>query len=401
MKRLGDGWLGRGEQDGLILWEGENRMSELAVAMKMLWHNRSRLVLTLLGIGVTFFLSAAQIGILVGWCNTTSALVRNSGVDVWVMARQTPAFDYGTPIPRNRVYQLRSLPGVAWAEGLTMSWNIWQRADGRKVNVELVGLDESCAGGPWHMKRGDVEGVHGPHTVVVDQLYLEMLGVRALGDEAELMGQRAVVGGISGEVRTFTASPFIFTSIQSAVRYDQRYRDDEITYVLVRCANGSTPEAVRDEITREVPSVEALTTRQFAVRTMKYWMLETGAGISIVLTAILGLAVGGIIGSQTLAAITQDHLSHYATLLALGFSRGQLALIVAMQGLGLGTGGISLGALGFCYAAQLSAPTPIPLQTTAFLFSALIGASLCCCLLASLVSIRSLFKIDPITVFRS
>jgi len=375
-------------------------MSLLAVATKMLWHNKSRLVLTVLGIGVTFFLSAAQIGLLVGWCNTTSALVRNSGVDIWVMARQTPAFDYGTAIPRNRIYQVRSLPGVAWAEGLLMSWNIWQRPDGRSVNVELVGVDESCAGGPWQMRGGDREAVHGPHTVVVDELYLDILGVRALGDEAELMGQRAVVGGISGGVRTFTASPFIFTSIRSAVRYDRRYGDDEITYVLVRCAYGFTPEVVRDAIARDVPSVEALTTQEFAVRTMKYWMLETGAGVSIVLTAILGLAVVAIIISQTLSSVTYDHRPHYATLLALGFGRGQLAFIVALQALGLGTGGISLGALGFFYAAHLSAATPIRLQTTELMFSGIVGVSLLCSLLASIVSIRSLFKIDPITVFR-
>ena len=165
-------------------------------------------MLTVSGIAVAFFLSAAQVGLLVGWCNTTSAIIRHTRADIWVMARQTPAFDYGTAIPRNRVYQVRNIEGVEWAEGLFMAWNIWQRADGRRVNIELVGLDESCVGGPWRMKGGAVAAVHRPDTVIVDDLYLKALGVERVGQEFEMIGERAVVGGVSEEVRTFTASPY-------------------------------------------------------------------------------------------------------------------------------------------------------------------------------------------------
>jgi putative ABC transport system permease protein len=372
----------------------------LTIAPRMLLQNRSRFVLTVLGIGTTFFLSAAQVGLLVGWCNTTSALIRHAGVDVWVMAQQTPAYDYGTAIPRTRIYQVRSLDGVAWAEGLFVGWNYWQRPDGSRVIIELVGLDRSSVGGPWQMKVGDLEAVHGPHAVVVDELYLHALGVERLGDEVEVLDSRAVLGGVSAEVRTFTAAPFVFTSIPSAIRYDRRYRDDEITYVLVRCAPGASPEGVRDTIGRELPAIEALTSREFAERTVKYWMLETGAGITVVATALLGLAVGAVIISQTLFAITQDHLPNFATLLALGFGRRQLVRIVLVQSLLLGLGGIGVGSAGFFVAARLSAPTPIPLETTGLVFASLAGVTLLCGLLASFVSVRALFRIDPIQVFR-
>jgi putative ABC transport system permease protein len=372
----------------------------LTIAVRMLLQNRSRFVVTVAGIGVAFFLSAAQVGLLVGWCNTTSALIRHAGADVWVMARQTPAYDYGTPIPRTRIYQVRSLDGVAWAEGLFVGWNYWHRPDGSRVNIEVVGLDESSAGGPWRMKAGDLEAVHGPHGVVVDELYLHALGVAEVGDEVEVLDNRAVLGGVCAEVRTFTAAPFVFTSLASAIRYDRRYRDDEITYVLVRCAPGVSPEEVRDAIARQVPAVEALTAHEFAVRTMKYWMLETGVGITVVVTALLGLAVGAVIISQTLFALTQDHLANYATLLALGFSRGQLVRVVLGQSLVLGLAGVGLGTVGFLVAARLSAPTQIPLETTGAVFAAVMGISLGCCLLASFVAVRAVFRIDPVLVFR-
>jgi putative ABC transport system permease protein len=250
------------------------------------------------------------------------------------------------------------------------------------------------------MKEGTVAAVHHPDTVLVDELYLNALGVEKCGQEFEMIGERAVVGGITDEVRTFTASPYVFTSIESAIRYDKRYRPDEVTYVLARCAKGYTPEQVRDSIARYVPHVEVLTSREFALRTMKYWMLETGVGTTVVVTAVLGLLVGALIMSQTLFAITQEHIANYATLVALGFSRPRLTAIVLVQSLILGGGGIALGSQFFFLASRASATTPIPLETTGPVFAALVAISLASCFLASFASVRSIFRIDPISVFR-
>jgi putative ABC transport system permease protein len=372
----------------------------LAIALKMLMHHRTRVGVTITGIGVAFFLSAAQIGLLVGWCKTTSALVRYAGVDIWVMAPRTPALDYGTPIPRIRLHQTRNVAGAAWAEAMYLGWNFWQRPDGRRVNVELVGLDDSLSGGPWTMSQGDLQEIHRPHSVVVDDLYLDVLGVNGIGDEAELLGKRAVVRAISREVRTFTTSPFVFTSLKSALRYDERYREDEITYVLVRCAPGHDPQLVRDAIEREVPHVEALTSDEFARRTAKYWMLETGAGFGVVITAALGLVVAAVIISQTLFAITHDHLPNYATLFALGFSSRRLVCTVLAQSVMLGVAGIVVGSAIYFFAAYFGATSPIPLATDGLMFMLHIVICVASSVMASCVAIRSLFKIDPVLVFR-
>ena len=261
------------------------------IAWRILTCKPARTVVTIIGLGFLFFLSVAQVGMLVGWCNTTSAIIRHAKADVWVMAERTPAFDYGTAIPRQRVYQSRTVEGVDWAQGLVMVWNTWQRPDGRRVNIELVGLDDDCVGGPWELQAGRVEDVHLPDGVIVDELFVSVLGVERVGDEAEMYGRRAIVRGISRDVRTFTASPFVFTSLDSAIRYDRRYSSAEVTYVLVRCSAGHSPEAVRDRLRETLANVEVLTSHEFAVKTISYWMLETGIGITVVLTALLGFAV--------------------------------------------------------------------------------------------------------------
>jgi hypothetical protein len=42
----------------------------IGVAVKMLLHSKVRSISTLLGIAVAFVLSAAQIGLMVSWCNS-------------------------------------------------------------------------------------------------------------------------------------------------------------------------------------------------------------------------------------------------------------------------------------------------------------------------------------------
>jgi putative ABC transport system permease protein len=135
-------------------------------------------------------------------------------------------------------------------------------------------------------------------------------------------------------------------------------------------------------------------------RSVSYWMLETGMGMTVILTAVLGILVTVVVTSQTLFTITQDHLGNYATLLALGFSRGKMLGGVILQGLILSGVGISLGSAAFLSLSRLSARTPIPLETTPAVFTGLVVLSVACCLLGSFLSIKTILRIDPIAAFR-
>lgn len=369
------------------------------IAIKMLLHNLARFMSTVSGMSLAFFMAEAQIGLLVGWCNTTSAVIRYADADLWIMAKQTSAFDYGTAIPESRIYQVRSVEGVSWAEGMLMSWVFWRRPDGRSMSIELVGLDDDLIGGPWKMDEGIVAAVQEPDAVVVDRLYCSTLGVTGVGDEAEILGARAVVRGISRGIRTFTAAPFVFTSLETAHKYEPYYSHDEITYVLARCKVGCNLEQVKAAINANVPGIEALTAEEFAFRTIKFWMLETGVGFTVVITATLGLTVGSMIGSQTLYAITNDHREDYATLLAIGFSRWQLVAVVLVQAGMLGALGVMLGSGLFIMAAHQLDQTPVPLDMTMFVFAAMVFISMSCSVLASFLSIGSIFRIDLVAVF--
>jgi putative ABC transport system permease protein len=372
----------------------------LFVAWKMLWHRKARFAFTAFGLGALFLLGSAQVGLMVGWCNTITAINAHAGVDLWVMNEKTVAWDYGTSLPRHRIYQVRSVPGVAWAEGMYVGWSTWERPDGVRLSVEMVGLDVSSVGGPWDMSAGQVDDVHLPNSVLIDELFLETLGVRGVGDEVEMNGEKAVVRGLSRGVRTFTATPFVFTSLRTASRYDKGFQPGDTTFVLVRCTPGADPEVVARHIEEEVPGVEALTTGRLMERSLGYWIRSTGIGLIMLTTAGLALLVSAVVTSQTLYTITQDHLANYATLLAVGFGRGQMLACVLLQGLILSGLAILLGGLALWGLTAASARTPAPVEMIPWVLAVLVATQVACCLFGSFLALRTVLRLDPASVFR-
>jgi len=371
----------------------------LLIAWKMQVSHRGKMLASTVGVAAGFFLTMAQVGMMMGWIDTSTLAIQRAKVDLWVVGMKSPAFDYGSPIPRQRLYQARSVEGVAEAHPLFMAWTIWSRDDGRKVNIEMIGLDHSLAGGPTRMLEGDLRSVMREKCVVVDSMYLELLGVTHVGQRAEILGRRAEVTGISEGVRTFTASPFVFTSIEEAIHYDKRYRADEITYVLVRCEEGADVKVVAERLRVRLPSVEVLTKREFQWRSGEYWMIGTGIGFTVIVTAVLGLIIGALVISQTLFSLLQDHRPHYATMLALGFETGLLGKVVFLQSLFLWLAGALLGWLLFAGVGRVAEASPVPLRMNAFALAWILGGQALASVGAGLWILRKLRSIDPTTVF--
>jgi hypothetical protein len=66
----------------------------------------------------------------------------------------------------------------------------------------------------------------------------------------------------------------------------------------------------------------------------------------------------------------------------------------------LGVAGIVVGSAIYFFAAYFGATSPIPLATDGLMFMLHIVICVASSVMASCVAIRSLFKIDPVLVFR-
>ena len=55
-----------------------------------------------------------------------------------------------------------------------------------------------------------------PDAVILDELYKQKLGVTRVGEVFEIGGYRARVVGFTRGIRSFTTSPYVFTSFKYA-----------------------------------------------------------------------------------------------------------------------------------------------------------------------------------------
>jgi putative ABC transport system permease protein len=267
------------------------------------------------------------------------------------------------------------------------------------IPVVLVGA-ESGAGGPapWDIVEGSSAALATPDAVVVDRTYLSDLGLRRVGDEAEIFGLKARVAAVTRSIRSFTTLPYVFTALAGARAYLglDRHR---ATYVLVRLRPGAGLDAVRSALAPKLRQAEVLTTAQFRRRTIGHWLFGTGAGSALIAGAGLGVLVGAVVVGQSLYAGTRDHLAEFATLRALGSSAGYIHRVILAQAVLCAAIGSASGALVGLLVVSFSAETAMPVVLTPSVSLLIVGITLLMCCGGAISAIMKIVRLDPASVF--
>ena len=132
------------------------------LARRNLFHDKVRLAVTVTGIVFAVVLIVVELGLFVGFTETTSALVDNSGADLWITSKHVPYVELGVPFSERKLYQARAVPGVAEAQKFITHWTQWKRPDGRNESVQIVGINpDSQLGRPWNLVQGRAEDLSG------------------------------------------------------------------------------------------------------------------------------------------------------------------------------------------------------------------------------------------------
>jgi putative ABC transport system permease protein len=372
------------------------------LARRNLFHDKVRLAVTLTGIVFAVVLVVIELGLFVGFTVSTSTLIDNAEADLWVTSKQVPYIELGVRFSERKLYQVRSVTGVDRAEKLIVGWSSWKRPDGRQESVQIVGLSPNVPMGlPWNLVPGTtVDDLRRPDGVIVDELSKAKLGVSRVGEVFELNGHRARVVGFTRGIKTFTTMPYVFTTFKRGLDY-ARVPADQTIYVLVKVRPGVEVEQVRRVILGRVQDVDVLTGARFARMTQSYWMFTTGAGIALLMAAVLGLIVGFVIVAQTIYATTMDHLREFGTLKALGAPNSYVYWVIVKQAALSAVIGYALG-MAVSYAlvtASKDSGASILLPWT--LAVAMFFLTLLMCVGAALVSIHKVTRLDPAMVFKS
>ena len=372
----------------------------VSLGSRNLFHDKVRLVATITGIVFAIVLIAVQLGLFIGFARSTSGVIDHSGADFWICSKGVPFFEMGVPFSERKRFEALAQPGVAAVQKTVVRLVNWKRPDGAEQAILVVGFDlDSGFGGPWNLVAGDARSLKLPDSVIIDQLYGAKLGIHAIGGIAEIGGRRARVAGFTRGIRSFTTSPYVFTSFKNALKYAQ-IGDDKAVYLLVRAQPGADLQAVKHSLAANLSNVDVYTTQEFSRKTQSYWMFTTGAGISLLIAALLGVVVGVVVVSQTIYASTVDHIREFGTLKAIGASNRYIYRVLAHQAAIAASIGFAAGISISWAVVYCSRDSGVAILLPWQLAAGIGVLAFAMCLGASAVSINRVMHIDPAIVFK-
>jgi len=373
------------------------------IALRMLIGDRGKYLGSVGGVIFAALLITQQASIFCGlMLRTTSQLQDIRDADIWVMDPNVQYVDELRTIKDDYVYQVLSVPGVAWAVRLYKGQARMRLLDGKYQQALVLGLDDATmVGAPREILLGSLADLRRPDAVIMDQAGYKYLWPREplrVGRTLELNDHRAVVVGICKASPTFQTFPVLYTRYQQALQFSPQERRS-LPFILVKAEPGVPQRDVCARIDAQT-GLRALTRDEFSWQTISYYLRRTAIPQNFAITVVLGFVVGCAIAGQTFYAFVLENLPQFGALKAMGVPNGRILLMVLAQGLVVGVVGYCLGVGLACLFGvvtrntQLSffMPWQVPLITA--------GAVAVIVALSSLLGMRSVLILEPATVFK-
>jgi putative ABC transport system permease protein len=276
----------------------------------------------------------------------------------------------------------------------------WKQPNGRSESVAVVGCDPDVPlGRPWNMVAGDAQQLKQPHSVIVDRIYVSKLGAPIIGSQAEINGYRATVVGFTKGIHAFTTSPYVFTTFKNALDYTG-LNDDQVNFVLVKAAPGVNVKQLKADLQARLPDNDVFETAEFSAMTRHYWMFTTGAGVAVLMAAVLGLIVGIAVVAQTIYATTMDHIREYGTLKAMGAPNRYVLSVIMTQAAIAAVLGYAIGMTVSLFVVRGGETGGAYILLNWQTAAGLLFLTLAMCISAAIVSVNKILSLDPAIVFK-
>lgn len=377
----------------------------LSIALRMLFGDPVKLLGLVAGIAFSTLLMAQQGGFFVGLISRSSnGVTALPSADVWIMDPRTETAESPVALRPIDLYRVRGVAGVDTAQTLLQATVTLRTTEGRSTAATLYGLDDTMLTGlPASFVQGGPAGLARPDSLAIDILSAGRLwpdGVDLGAGAAptlEINDRRAVVTSVTDTLPGFGAPGVLHARAVNAVNWAP---DARPSYILV--TTQEDPRTVAARIT-EATGLKALASEDFARATVGYVIANTGIAFSFGVVIGLGAIVGILVSGLTFTLFVNDNIRQFAVLKAVGVSNLRLVGMVSSQALTVAFLGFAFGlwaAAGFFEGVNRPESDLkgffLPWQMAVGVG----GATVAIVLLATVVSLRRVLRLDPATIFR-
>jgi putative ABC transport system permease protein len=370
----------------------------VVVALRMALHDKAKFIGTVMGVVFAVVLAAQQLGVLFGLLSKNTIFVDNTAVDIWITPPGARAALPGQRLSTALLDQARGTPGVALASPLVMAGTSLAKPGGGSEAITLVGVDLSTMlGGPFYVVAGRPAELRHADTLFFDDSLREKAGGLNLGSVREVGGVKIKVGGFTWGLAPF-GPPYAFADIELA-RTLAKVASNELNFVLVTVRAGEDRRQVAAELARRIPTAQILTKEEFSDMITSE-LLRQQLGITFGTSTAFGLIIGFIIIALSMFSSVIDNLREFGTLKAIGLTNLDLSRMLITQSILYAWVGSLIG-LGLVASISEGIRSPnlvVIIPAKLVIATPLVMTGLC--VLASVLALRRVRKLEPGIVFR-
>lgn len=377
----------------------------ISLAQKTLIHDWRRFAGVSFSVGFAGLLIIIQLALVLGIFGSAAVYINQSSADIWVGYPGTQSVNYGRTISPEVGIKLRMQPEVSnvepylWVDG---DWYTPASLNGN-VSVYLSGISTKTNAMMFShlLTPAQRERLREPGAIIVDEADLSVLGAHQGGygwinkKKVHIVGLLRGLRGLGGVN--------IISSLDTAYEINGKTEDEGSTYYVASVLNKHNLESTLSRLSSNdkiIGPYQVWSSEDFAFKSQKYWVLDTGAGLAVIFMALIVSLVGAVITSQSLKAVIQSYSREFATLNALGVSRIALSKVVLELSMITGIIGVFIAILisGIFVLAATSFQIPIALNIVSLTVCVIV--ILVMVLVSSVAAIRSQLKIDPSLLLR-
>jgi putative ABC transport system permease protein len=379
----------------------------IPLARKTLVYEWRRFVSPVLAVGFSGVLLLVQAALVLGIFGSAAVSVTASSADLWAGYPGTQSVNFGRAIQADVETRLRLDPEVTAVEPYLWVEGDWQQGRPGHGGVSVYVSGVRTAADALLFSRALSPGLRArlrePGAVIVDSSDLDQLGV-AIGGRAWINGQAVRLVGTVDGIRAL-GGVNVLASLDTARRLAGPERggaEPPPTYLVAKLRDPARAEAVRARLQppRSFGPVALWTASEFAERSQRYWLLDTGAGAAVLFMAVIVCLVGAVITSQTLTAVVAASAREYAVLNALGASLFSLSRVVLEQAGWIGLCGLLVSAVAGSAVLAIAARQAVPVAMNPSTAAVCAGLVLAVALVSGLLSVRGLQRAEPALLLR-
>lgn len=381
----------------------------LPIGWLQLSHNKARLFAAVAGVGFANLLVFMQLGIMGALNGSTVVPYTMLDADVLISSQDaTTLTDVGGNVARTRMFQALGTAGVADAMPVFIGSLPLNLGHGDSVSLLAFGVDVAKPAFVSRQIAMQLPLLQIENTALLDQSARGMPDAALSGllsgapYDFEVNGQTLDVVGTIKVGGGFLSDGTLVMSDQTFLRFFAKRSSGAPNHVLVKTADGVSPEVVMDRLQAKLPneSVKIQTFEQAAKADIAYMNTERPTGIIFGFGVIMGIIVGIVIVYQVLSTDVADHLREYATLKAMGYGHRFFLGIVFEEALVLAIFGFIpgfLASLGLYAMLRTVADLPVEMDVTRAV-TVFVG-TLVACTISGAIATRRLAGADPADLF--